>query len=362
MIMRPYPSCILFSPVLCPLCPRHIFVQEGGSNESSSILDAGNTSTQSNKHLYDRSQSTLKRIFLPRHPSGEGRLSTFQQHFDSCTLISMPELRGVVVLVFLTTISALPQVVLAIFLWEQVWNWILAFQKRGLPMKNESCFLPPPTSNEVEKTLMEYDQHIKRTVRQYARRGRGGNLYESEVDDLIQDCRIRIWNTLKNPPSTIVNFKAYVTTIVKHTCYDYLHQVHLFPTLLSSEEGSVPWEIVDQNADPEQLMVTGEKLMYLLKALGTLPAPSQAIFFLCFFQDRSIHEVSERLGIKASTIRGDICRMRKRLRHLMQTKKKEARTTDFPTQLEHTRLNESVDTIAGQWLLERHGFSKEEVT
>src|SRR5579864_8005507 len=105
---------------------------------------------------------------------------------------------------------------------------------------------PCPHRDQLERyvdlLLKEQEGFLVFVVKQYAWKLQ---LHEADIDDLVQECRIRLWRTWTRseiiPGSTIDNVQGYLRRVAYHTCIDHLRECSKKPqttSLTSPEEDS----------------------------------------------------------------------------------------------------------------------------
>lgn len=76
-------------------------------------------------------------------------------------------------------------------------------------------------------------------------------------------------------------------------------------------------ELADEAPDPEVSLLTEDKAMLLRNCIETLPAEQRTIIDLAYFQELSVSEVSEVVGIPEGTVKTRLFNARKRLSKLL---------------------------------------------
>jgi RNA polymerase sigma-70 factor (ECF subfamily) len=142
-----------------------------------------------------------------------------------------------------------------------------------------------------------------------------------EAENILQDVFLKLWEKRASLPAD-TNLKAYLLTMVKNQCMDFLkhRQVVL--------QHTVNWETVQQQEvafnyhaisrfDPEQMDV--ESLERLVeKAIDELPEQCRKAFELSRYDGLKYKEIADRMGISVKTVETHISHALKILRFTLK--------------------------------------------
>ena len=133
-------------------------------------------------------------------------------------------------------------------------------------------------------------------------------MLESQTDaqDAVQDLFIKLWGN-RDQLDTVLNFKAYCTTLMKNLCIDRLRReskmagVEPGPDLADSRQ-------IDEDYDAR------EKLERVLAAIERLPVRQRDVMKMYVLEEMSYDEISEKTGMSNLTLRVLLSNARKSLR------------------------------------------------
>ena len=129
---------------------------------------------------------------------------------------------------------------------------------------------------------------------------------EADAEDAIQDLFIKLWGN-RDQLDTVLNFKAYCTTLMKNLCIDRLRKEQ---RVQSMEPGPDIAEsrLVDEDYDAR------EKLERVLAAIERLPERQRDVMKMYVLEEMSYDEIAERTGMSNLTLRVLLSNARKSLR------------------------------------------------
>lgn len=110
-------------------------------------------------------------------------------------------------------------------------------------------------------------------------------------------------------------FKTWVLTIAQNTIIDFWRK--------KSRENQDPTENLDEVKNqyaksPEELMISEEEQKKIIKTIESLDANYQDIIRLRFFEEKSIREIAEELGISVANTKVRVMRAKKVLAELLK--------------------------------------------
>lgn len=110
-------------------------------------------------------------------------------------------------------------------------------------------------------------------------------------------------------------FKTWVLTIAQNTIIDFWRKRNR-----DNEDSTDNFEEVKNQfaKSPEELLISEEEQGKILKIVGTMDANYQDIIRLRFFEEKSIKEISEELGISVANTKVRIMRAKKVLAELLK--------------------------------------------
>ena len=129
---------------------------------------------------------------------------------------------------------------------------------------------------------------------------------QADAEDAVQDLFIKLWGN-RDQLDTVLNFKAYCTTLMKNLCIDKLRKEQ---KVQSMEPGPDVAEsrLVDEDYDVR------EKLERVLAAIERLPGRQRDVMKMYVLEEMSYEEIAEKTGMSNLTLRVLLSNARKSLR------------------------------------------------
>ncbi len=132
---------------------------------------------------------------------------------------------------------------------------------------------------------------------------------EAELDDLVQECFIKIWNGLKNFRGD-ANMKTWVTRITINVAYDHFRRKGTKIQLEELDDSRLEAPVVDPNESA--LNKT------LQQAMQSLSLAHRDVLVLHVLEENSVEEVAEILKISLGTVKSRLFHARKNLKEILQ--------------------------------------------
>ncbi|MBQ9385714.1 MAG: sigma-70 family RNA polymerase sigma factor [Bacteroidaceae bacterium] len=129
---------------------------------------------------------------------------------------------------------------------------------------------------------------------------------QNDAEDAVQDLFVKLWGN-RDQLDTVLNFKAYCTTLMKNLCIDRLRKEQRVQAM---EPGPDIAETrrVDEDYDAR------EKLERVMAAIERLPARQRDVMKMYVFEEMSYEEIAEKTGMSNLTLRVLLSNARKSLR------------------------------------------------
>lgn len=129
---------------------------------------------------------------------------------------------------------------------------------------------------------------------------------QTDAEDAVQDLFIKLWSN-RDQLDTVLNFKAYCTTLMKNLCIDRLRKEQ---RVQSMEPGPDIAEsrTVDEDYDAR------EKLARVMAAIERLPQRQRDVMKMYVLEEMSYDEIEEKTGMSNLTLRVLLSNARKSLR------------------------------------------------
>ena len=130
---------------------------------------------------------------------------------------------------------------------------------------------------------------------------------QTDAEDAVQDLFIKLWSN-RDQLDTVLNFKAYCTTLMKNLCIDRLRKEQ---RVQSMEPGPDIAEsrTVDEDYDAR------EKLARVMAAIERLPQRQRDVMKMYVLEEMSYDEIEEKTGMSNLTLRVLLSNARKSLRN-----------------------------------------------
>ncbi|WP_432671227.1 RNA polymerase sigma factor [Flavobacterium sp. SM2513] len=129
------------------------------------------------------------------------------------------------------------------------------------------------------------------------------------TNEILQIIFVQLWE--KRDETEITNLKSYLFQSVKYQFFSFYKKDKIQSTTLLSD---IEDYLID-NINEEH----PEILNCLKLALDQLPEKRKEILLLSKYQNRSVNEISQQLGIAPQTVRNQVSKALIQLRHIMAT-------------------------------------------
>ena len=136
---------------------------------------------------------------------------------------------------------------------------------------------------------------------------------EHDAEDMVQEAYLRafkFFNAFRG-----VDGRAWLLTIVRNTCYTWLHQnrAHEITTMFDEEINSVD----SDTSNPATLALRSADHQLLREALDELPVEFREVVVLRDLEGFSYKEIADITNIPAGTVMSRLARARERLKQLV---------------------------------------------
>ena len=138
---------------------------------------------------------------------------------------------------------------------------------------------------------------------------------EADARDASQEVFLRVYKYLGRFRRD-QDFFAWLYGITVNVCRDFLkkRQNHTSRFVSFGEDAGVAYEVADEHADAEQVLVQTQQHELIGKAMGTLPFKERASIVLRDVEGLSTDEVARIMKSSATTVRSQISSARKKIR------------------------------------------------
>ncbi|MBR6045316.1 MAG: RNA polymerase sigma factor [Ruminococcus sp.] len=137
----------------------------------------------------------------------------------------------------------------------------------------------------------------------------------TDIEDIYQETYLSIYNAIKNG-ADIRDPESYVISTARHCISHYYTAAQKLKARISLSAGSVSDEPVDigNDTDIEQLIADRTLLDDIFAEICALPSEVQRIFYLHYFLELSLPEISALMGIPEGKVSHRLYRAVRQLR------------------------------------------------
>ncbi len=138
----------------------------------------------------------------------------------------------------------------------------------------------------------------------------GRKLSSQDIEELIADVFIKIWNMRHELAIKDGCLKSYLATMARNITLNKLKSVGKLNEI-SFEEEEVIYEALGEN--PEEQLLVLETQETIASLVEKLKEPDREIFIRRYFYFESLNDISQKMGISVGTIGSKIARSKKKL-------------------------------------------------
>lgn len=132
---------------------------------------------------------------------------------------------------------------------------------------------------------------------------------DTDAEDIVQESFLRAFKFFGGFHGE--NGRAWLLTIVRHTCYTWLHQNRAHELTMNDE---IEFQnIADDALNPEMLLLENVNRQLLKQALETLPVEFREVMVLREFEELSYKEIADISDLPIGTVMSRLARARKKL-------------------------------------------------
>ena len=141
----------------------------------------------------------------------------------------------------------------------------------------------------------------------------------SDTEDVLQNASIKILKNLSSLDNPYA-FESWAKKIVRNEAYDFIDKAYkqhdlMFTDMEDQEEGLL-YDPKDERitSQPDLMMSEQARKEIIEEVLNTLSDDQRIVTMLYFFEDMTMKEISEELGIKESTVIGRLSTAKKNIK------------------------------------------------
>lgn len=135
---------------------------------------------------------------------------------------------------------------------------------------------------------------------------------EQDIEDVLQNSYMYVAKyikDLKNPES----FNNWLGVIVKHECQKYIMKQKRVSDIFVAVKKTKEFELIDENNLPVDYIEKSETRDAIQRIVDDLPPDKQACIVLFYYEQHSLTEISEILGVPEGTVMSRLYYARKKL-------------------------------------------------
>lgn len=144
---------------------------------------------------------------------------------------------------------------------------------------------------------------------------------EAIAEDFVMESMMCYWEN-RERLSANINIAAYVLTVLKHKCIDYLRHQQTIQTVSDEISQIYSWELADRIAtlekfEPDEIFTT-EIQKIVDETLAKLPEQTRRVFIMSRDENKTHKEIANILGITTKGVEYHISKATKLLRITLQ--------------------------------------------
>jgi RNA polymerase sigma-70 factor (ECF subfamily) len=134
---------------------------------------------------------------------------------------------------------------------------------------------------------------------------------DRDAEDVVQEACLRAFRFFDSFHGG--DSRAWLLTIVRHTCYTWLRKNRAHELVTFDEE----LDGVETGLNPEELLLQNADQQLLRKAVEELPIEFREVIILRELEGLSYKEIANVTGVPLGTVMSRLARARKRLQHCL---------------------------------------------
>lgn len=135
-------------------------------------------------------------------------------------------------------------------------------------------------------------------------------------EDIEQTVYIKTWQGFATYQEQ-GKLSQWIGMLTANVCRDYFKSKQTRSEQLQDNDEEILENIAD-NINPEILLDTKMRQKIILKAVNSLPPKMKKIIILCEFEDYTIKQAAQKLGISEGTVKSRLFNARKILEHVLK--------------------------------------------
>ncbi len=134
---------------------------------------------------------------------------------------------------------------------------------------------------------------------------------DRDAEDMVQEACLRAFRFFDSFHGG--DSRAWLLTIVRHTCYTWLKKNRAHEVVAFDEE----LDGVETDLNPEEVLLQNADQQLLRKAMEELPIEFREVIILRELEGLSYKEIASITGVPLGTVMSRLARARKRLQHCL---------------------------------------------
>jgi len=135
-------------------------------------------------------------------------------------------------------------------------------------------------------------------------------------EDIEQEVYIKTWRNFSKYQEQ-GKLGQWIGTITANICRDYFRSKQI-KNSQSEDNNEETLENIPYEINPEILLDAKIRQKIILKAVNSLPAKMKQVIILCEYEDLTIHQVAQKLGVSEGTVKSRLFNARKILADVLK--------------------------------------------
>ena len=156
---------------------------------------------------------------------------------------------------------------------------------------------------DMNRLIAQYFSYVYTVVRNY----KNSNMSEEDVEEIILDVFIAIWNN-RNQIKDNIAITSYLAGIARNIIYKRYRDNK--PTYSLNEYESVLFDTIDM----DKIVILKEQNNFIQDTLKKMKEEDYNIFIMFYYEGKKIDEIAKKLDVSNSKIKVSLHRIRKKIK------------------------------------------------
>ncbi len=167
----------------------------------------------------------------------------------------------------------------------------------SVPNINDPYFIKQHKEEIMEQIMIDYGRDILKLSYSYVRN-------RTIAEDLTQEVFLKCYEKIDTYHGDS-KLKTWLYSIATNHCSDYLRSAHYRYSILTDKIAKIT---KGKNLSPEESMLIKDEQNHLANLVFHLPLKYREVIFLFYFEDLSINEISNLIGLNPNTVKSRLSR------------------------------------------------------